>query len=68
MSKQQKKAVILEGMKAISSFLGRSDATVLRIIRAEGLDEKRIVFKRGGIWVANMEKLNRWWRDGVDEW
>lgn len=58
---------ILEGMKSIADFLGRSESTVLRWIKAYSLDEKKIIYKRGGIWIANYSKLDQWWFYGDDD-
>ncbi len=65
-----KQAEILDGMKAISNFLGRSESTVLRMIRSEELDRRKIIWKRGGVWVANKSRLDKWWYEGeaLDNW
>ncbi len=65
MSKQTE---ILDGMKQICDFLNRSEVTVLKMIRSESLETKRIIWKRGGMWVANRNRLHKWWIDGMEEW
>lgn len=65
MAKEQE---VLHGMKEICDFLSRSEATVLKIIRSENLQNKKVAWKRGGMWVANRERLRQFWVHGVDEW
>ena len=59
---------VYEGMKQIADFLGRAESTVLKMIRAESLEARRIIWKRQGIWIANKKRLYEWWVNGVDEW
>jgi hypothetical protein len=62
------KKELLEGMKQICDFIGRSEPTVIKMIRAESLETRRIIWKRQGIWIANRNRLYEWWVKGVDEW
>ena len=63
-----KKPEILDGMKSIANFLNRSESTVLRMIKSENLDNRKIIWKRGGVWIANRKRLTEWWTGGIEEW
>ena len=63
-----KETKILDGMKQISQFLNRSESTVLRMIKSENLENRKIIWKRGGVWIANRKRLDDWWLNGIDEW
>jgi hypothetical protein len=59
---------VFEGMKQIADFLNRAESTVLKMIRSENLENRKIIWKRRGIWIANRKRLYEWWVEGVDEW
>ena len=59
---------VVDGMKKICDLLNRSETTVLKMIRAENLENRKIIWKRGGMWVANRKRLTEWWMYGIDEW
>jgi len=52
----QKKA--LTGMKAICAYVGRSEPTVLGLIRNEGLPARKI----RGEWTSDAEMIDEWRR------
>lgn len=57
MTKQSEK--IINGMKEICTFLGRSEATVIKLHRENELPIK----KAGGGWTAHRDVLERWWEE-----
>ncbi|MCK9172020.1 MAG: hypothetical protein RBR03_09020 [Desulfuromonas thiophila] len=50
---------ILNGMKEISAFLGRSIPTVLKLHRDYDMPIKKVE----GIWVAHRDNLEDWWKN-----
>lgn len=46
----------LFGLKAIGSYLGKSDKTVRKLIRTEGLPARKI----GGEWASDKAWINEW--------
>lgn len=59
---------VVDGMKKICDLLNRSETTVLKMIRAENLENRKIIWKRGGMWVANRKRLVDWWANGIEDW
>jgi hypothetical protein len=52
----------LEGITKISSYMNRSDSTILGLIRAEGFPAKRT----NAIWVADTKEIDKW-RESQDK-
>ena len=52
---------LIEGANAICKSINRSEPTLMRLISQYDLSKKGIIFKRGGIWVANRKKLKKFW-------
>ena len=50
------KARPLHGMKAICDYLGKSENTVLKYVRSEGLPAAKI----GGEWVSDEVRIDAW--------
>lgn len=55
------KADVIDGAKAICEYLDRSEPTLMKLIKQYDLVKAGIIFKRGGVWMANKDKLRKWW-------
>jgi len=55
-AKDQDIHTALVGMKAICDYIGRSEATVLKLIQSEGLPATKIA----GIWESDRELIGDW--------
>lgn len=53
---ERKKARPLHGMKAICAYMNKSESTVLKYIRGEGLPAVKI----GGEWVSDEGRIDDW--------
>lgn len=53
----QRSEKILNGMKEICAFIGRSEATALKLHRENGMPIK----KTTGGWTAHRDALEQWW-------
>jgi hypothetical protein len=53
----------LTGMKAICMYVGRSEPTVLGLIRHEGLPAKKIK----GEWTSDTDMIDAWRRQKISE-
>ena len=51
----------LSGMKEICQYCGRSEATILRLIRDEGFPAVKI----GGSWESDREEITTWRREKI---
>lgn len=51
----------LIGMKAICEYMGRSEATVLKLIQTEGLPATKIA----GIWESDRVMIDEWRREKI---
>lgn len=51
----------LTGMKEICRYFRRSEATILKLIRAEGFPAKKI----GGQWESDKELIDQWRRKKI---
>lgn len=54
-------ACIIEGARAICAFIDRSQPTLMELIGRYDLQKRGIIYKRGGIWIANRQKLKKFW-------
>ena len=52
---------VIEGVGKISSYIQRSEPTLMKMIKDYDLEKRAIVYRRGGRWVANREKLRAFW-------
>ena len=46
----------LQGMKAICAYMGKSESTILKYIKCEGLPAAKI----GGAWVSDEGRIDDW--------
>ena len=53
---EREKARPLQGMKALCTYMGKSESTVLKYIRNEGLPAAKI----GGEWVSDEGRVDAW--------
>ena len=52
----------LEGMKSICDYVHRSEDTVQKMIRLEGMPGEKI----GGIWESDTESIDKWIKSRVE--
>lgn len=55
------RATALTGMKEICEYMGRSDVTILKLIR----DQEFPACKIGGIWEADKDLVDEWRKDRI---
>jgi len=53
----------LSGMKEISGYFRRSEATLLKLIRDEDFPARKF----GGIWESDTELIDKWRREKIAE-
>lgn len=53
---EREKARPLHGMKAIGAYMGKSESTILKYIKHEGLPAAKI----GGEWVSDEGRIDDW--------
>lgn len=56
------KARPLHGMKAIGTYMGKSESTILKYIKREGLPAAKI----GGEWISDEGRIDDWRLSRID--